>query len=312
MDNIEPTESERAVRHRADRARGGRKGGLPPDATSSPVTAHAGRVTPLAARNGVTTTRVRTTGRGAARAGNGSNAPVGRGAAGKGKATTKRAAGTTTNGRGPSGRSVGRGRMSENRRRSVLQPGETPRTRGERTRQRVAGALIELVDEGDASPTAKAVAERAGVSVRLVFHHFADMDALYGLALQVQDERHWSDMREVPSGSSQAERVERTVQQRAKLFEAIGPVRHALIPVLGRNPDLRAAVGAGEQRLRSSLEATFASDLRRAGRAKKELLDALDAATSWEAWDRLRRQQRLAPAAARRVMARTVGGLLGR
>lgn len=202
--------------------------------------------------------------------------------------------------------------MTPNRRRSVLQPGETPRTRGERTRQRVAGALIDLIGEGDLSPTAKAVAERAEVSVRLVFHHFEDMDALYRLALEVQADRHWSELRDVPASSSLSERVERTVQQRGKLFEAIGPLRRALVPILPRNDELAATVAQGEQRLRAQLESAFAAELRTARQAKKELLDALDAATSWETWDRLRHQQRLAAPTARRVMARMLASLLGR
>ncbi|HEV7761595.1 MAG TPA: hypothetical protein VGO78_21460, partial [Acidimicrobiales bacterium] len=41
-----------------------------------------------------------------------------------------------------------------------------------------------------------------------------------------------------------------------------------------------------------------------------DLLDALDAAASWEAWDRLRSAQHLSIAAARRVMATTLSALL--
>ena len=51
--------------------------------------------------------------------------------------------------------------------------------RGQRIRRNVADALVVLLAEGDAEPTAPAVAARAGVSARLVFHHFADMDDLY-------------------------------------------------------------------------------------------------------------------------------------
>ena len=202
--------------------------------------------------------------------------------------------------------------MTANRRRSVLQPGETPRTRGERTRQRVAEALIDLVEAGDPAPTAKAVAERARVSVRLVFHHFEDMDALYGMAAQLQEERNWSELREVPAALPLEQRVDRTVQNRTKLFEAIGPLRHALLPVVPRNAVVASTVAKQEQRLRGGLEATFATELRRAGRARRELLDALDAAASWEAWDRLRRGQGLGASAARKVMGRTVTSLLAR
>ena len=38
------------------------------------------------------------------------------------------------------------------------------------------------------------MAKRAGVSLRLVFHHFADMDDLYQFVAALQLRRQWSDM----------------------------------------------------------------------------------------------------------------------
>ncbi len=58
--------------------------------------------------------------------------------------------------------------------------------RGERTRRKVAEALISLLEEGDTQPTAKLIAQRADVSLRLVFHHFEDMDALYRAVMILQ------------------------------------------------------------------------------------------------------------------------------
>lgn len=267
--------------------------------------------TSRSAKRSSTTDGRATTGRSASRRtttvqGNGTRGPLRTTA--KASATAAR---TSVGRRRTTGAATTTAAAADNRHRSVLQPGETPRTRGERTRQRVAEALIELVGEGDRSPTAKAVAERAGVSVRLVFHHFADMDALYGLAVEVQAHRHWAEVHEVPSTASLDERVERTVQQRAKVFEAVSPVRQALVPIVPRNPEIAEAVAASERRLRDLLDGTFSRELQRAGRARKELLDALDASASWEAWDRLRRSQHLAPAAARKVVTRTLLGLLG-
>ncbi|MGH9108393.1 MAG: TetR/AcrR family transcriptional regulator [Acidimicrobiales bacterium] len=198
------------------------------------------------------------------------------------------------------------------RRRSMLQPGETPRTRGERTRQRVAEALITLIGEGDMSPTAKAIAERADVSVRLVFHHFQDMDALYRLVVDVQARRNWDAVDEVPATLPLDDRIERTVRLRGRLYEAVGPVRRSLVPVLPRNSEISDAVAGDERRLRGLLETTFSPELGAAGRSKRDLLDGLDASSSWEAWERLRRSQGLGAAASRRVMARTLGGLLAR
>lgn len=190
--------------------------------------------------------------------------------------------------------------------------GETPKARGERTRQRVAEALIELLDEGDPTPTAKSVATRAGVSVRLVFHHFEDMEALYKMVLTVQEDRHWSAVRDVPAELPLDERIERTVAQRAKLFDAIGSVRRATAALAARRDDVAEAIANGDGLLRSWLQSTFATELDRAGRERRDVLDAVDAAASWEAWDRLRRSQSLSAPAARRVTTKTLSALLSR
>src|SRR6202040_367201 len=61
--------------------------------------------------------------------------------------------------------------------------------RGERTRRSLAEAMISLLEEGDAQPTARRIAERAGVSLRLVFHHFDDLEAIYSELADRQAER---------------------------------------------------------------------------------------------------------------------------
>ena len=59
----------------------------------------------------------------------------------------------------------------------------------ERTREAVVEALLSLLDEGELSPTAERVAERAAVSERSVFQHFSDREALFGAAATGQFER---------------------------------------------------------------------------------------------------------------------------
>ena len=51
--------------------------------------------------------------------------------------------------------------------------------RSRRTRTAVIDALLELQAEGELSPSAKRVAEQAGVSPRTMYLHFADMEALF-------------------------------------------------------------------------------------------------------------------------------------
>jgi len=182
--------------------------------------------------------------------------------------------------------------------------------RGEKTRRRVAEALIALLEEGDPQPTAKAIAQRAGVSLRLVFHHFDDMDALYHAVAKVNVERHWKSVYPIPPDLTFEHRVERTVRQRYRLFEAITPVRRAAVRQAYRSKEIGATLAESTRALREQVAATFAPELSAAGPASADLLDALDLATSWETWDRLRTAQALTPTAARRVVERMITSLL--
>src|SRR5512147_1181801 len=51
--------------------------------------------------------------------------------------------------------------------------------RSERSREAIVQALFELVGDGILQPTAQQVAEAAGVGIRSVFRHFADMESLF-------------------------------------------------------------------------------------------------------------------------------------
>ncbi|MGH8980296.1 MAG: TetR/AcrR family transcriptional regulator, partial [Acidimicrobiales bacterium] len=187
---------------------------------------------------------------------------------------------------------------------------ETPRARGERTRERVADSLIALLEQGKNPPTAREIAARAGVSVRLVFHHFEDMDALYRKVVALQFERHWQLVREVPADLPLDDRIDRTVHQRARLFDSVREVRRAARAAAIRWPEIAARLEESDGFSRQWLEDTFEPELSAAGRSRRELLAALDAAASWESWDRMRRAGGLSAAAARRSMARALHGLL--
>jgi AcrR family transcriptional regulator len=117
--------------------------------------------------------------------------------------------------------------------------GEASKERGERTRAKIAQAVIDLLSESGSRsgnlPTAKEIAARAGVSVRLVFHHFEDLDALYSAVARTQIERHWRPIRPVPPDLPLPERIERTVAQRVALFETISPVRRRAVTLAPRH-----------------------------------------------------------------------------
>ncbi|MBU6156953.1 MAG: TetR/AcrR family transcriptional regulator, partial [Alphaproteobacteria bacterium] len=53
------------------------------------------------------------------------------------------------------------------------------RKRGDQSRRKIVDAMIALVREGEMSPSAAQVAERASVGLRTVFRHFDEMEILY-------------------------------------------------------------------------------------------------------------------------------------
>jgi TetR/AcrR family transcriptional regulator, regulator of autoinduction and epiphytic fitness len=162
--------------------------------------------------------------------------------------------------------------------------------RGERSRRALAEALISLLEEGDTQPTARRIAQRAGVSLRLVFHHFDDLESILREAVAIQEHRHWRHIRPVTPTLPAAERVARVVRQRATVYQAVAPVRRSAELVADRSLTVAAQLRRGREALRSQLRATFAPEIesRRSADAR-DLLDALDVATSWETWDQLAR-----------------------
>jgi AcrR family transcriptional regulator len=182
--------------------------------------------------------------------------------------------------------------------------------RGQRTRRNVADGVISLLREGDSEPTARSVARRAGVSLRLVFHHFADLDDLYAYVAALEFRRQWSDMPRLSPKLALSARIERTVSHRATIFEDMSPVRRALARRAATSRDVALALTSSDALLQQSLVATFAPELEAIPEAvRAEHLYGMDTATSWEAWERMRRSSRLPARVARRVMARTLAVL---
>ena len=163
---------------------------------------------------------------------------------------------------------------------------------------------MELLRAGDPDPTAKSVARRAGVSLRLVFHHFADMDDLYQFVAALQLRRQWTDMPQLSPLLSLSTRIERTVAHRAALFEDISEVRRALACRVPTSPAIRRALAAADKLFLLDLQATFEAELEALPEsARAEYLGAMDTGTSWESWERLRSTSGMPVRGARKVMS---------
>lgn len=178
-----------------------------------------------------------------------------------------------------------------------------------RSQDAVVEAILDLLAQGQAQPTALQVSQRAGISMRSIFRLFDDMEALHAVAIVRQAERITPMLRELPTDGPLARRIDALVRSRAEIFETITPARRLGNRLADTSPTIRDELARFGRFFRAQLAAVFAAELPdRPNRAVH--LDALDAATSWEAWERLRARQGLSGSAARRAMALTVKALV--
>lgn len=194
---------------------------------------------------------------------------------------------------------------------SAEAPSDGRLARGERARQLVVDALLELVREGDLRPTAPRIAERARVSLRTVFHHFTDLEALFAAAADRQTANVRRLVVPIAEDGSLDERLDAFVQQRARLLEAIMPVRRAALLMEPFSKEIATRLAETRALGMAEVARVFALELAgRPGAARRDLAAALHAASGFSMWETLRRHQELAAPRARRIMRRTLAALL--
>lgn len=180
------------------------------------------------------------------------------------------------------------------------------RLRSETSRLRIVEAMIALVSEGLAMPPAEAVAVRAGVGLRTVFRLFEDMDGLYRGMQAVMTERLGGLLEAPIEASDWRQAVDILVDRRAEAFEILLPLQ-----IAADGPRLRsAALREGRARLVQNQRDTLLAVLPEQVRADPQLADALELALSFEAWRRLRTDQRLDIPRSKAVLRRLAFALL--
>jgi TetR/AcrR family transcriptional regulator of autoinduction and epiphytic fitness len=182
--------------------------------------------------------------------------------------------------------------------------------RAARTNDAVVEAFLSLIEEGDLRPGAQRIAERAGVSLRSVFHHFQDLETLVAAAAERQM-RRVAIPAPLPAEGPLADRIEAFVAARSRMLEAITPVRRAAVLNEPFSPALAARLKWARDLARDDVARMFHAELSARGPAvRRELLAALAAVSEWSMWEALRAHQGLTVAQARRVMARAIRALL--
>jgi len=161
--------------------------------------------------------------------------------------------------------------------------------RGERNRQALLDAALELLEEGTIAPSAQEIAEKAGVGLRGIFRHFGGMEGLFAAI----NERVRATEVELFGGGKREgsfrERLLRAVEQRALAYEKQTNAFVSVQVHRWRSPYLKEYYANGQIELRRDLE-NWLPELTNLPTNRRE---AVDANASFETWYRLREHQNL-------------------
>jgi AcrR family transcriptional regulator len=182
------------------------------------------------------------------------------------------------------------------------------RLRREQNRDAVVDALVEWFEDGVYEPSSAQIAERAGLSPRSLFRYFDDVDDLNraAIAQQLATARPLLDV-----GASVDDplrlRVERLVDARIRLYEAITPGARAARITAHRHPLVARQVSESRSYLREQVRRLLAAELRG---ERLALLPAIDALCSFETYELLRVDQKLSRAKVAHALTRALTTLL--
>jgi hypothetical protein len=143
-----------------------------------------------------------------------------------------------------------------------------------------------------------------------VFRYFDDLDTLAAEAVERQIART-RDLFAAPDGRGDlTRRIRALAEQRLRIHAAVATVSEAGRRIEARAPSVAEAFAFRRARFREQVATQFAAELdRHTGRARTELLDAADAAASFEQVDQLRTVAGYSPARTRAVVVRTLTAL---
>jgi AcrR family transcriptional regulator len=187
-------------------------------------------------------------------------------------------------------------------------------SRTARSRLAICEACLDLVQEGALQPSADEIAERAGLSRRSIFNHFADLAELYDAVVEAGMQRYAPLLVEISEQGPVARRVESLVHVRSKFLEATAAFTRALTAQALVGPAADQALRVSKNALRrqhQEVERLFRRELAGLSAPERaEVLEAISAAMAPLLWEYLRRSRGNSLSRARAVMKRTLTSIL--
>lgn len=184
------------------------------------------------------------------------------------------------------------------------------RARRERGRLAVIDAMFELLQEGKVPPGVDAVAERAGVSVASIFRYFEGLDDLQLQTLE-RFRARFEPLISSPIDGDRSQRIAGFVDARLDLYEQAGAIMAVgRLRALEHAPLVEASArtrGALADQVRS----TFQQETAAVTPARcADLVAIIDALTSLESWDVMRKTHARSRAQIARTWRRGIAALI--
>lgn len=187
-------------------------------------------------------------------------------------------------------------------------------SRTARSRLAICEACLDLVQEGVLQPSADEIAERAGLSRRSIFNHFADLAELYDAVVEAGMERCAPLLETISETAPVSRRIEELVRIRSTFLEATAPFTRALTAQALVGPAADQAIRVSRNALRlqhQEVERLFQADLGNLPAAERAVvLEAISATLAPLQWEYLRRSRGSSLARARAVLRRALTAIL--
>ena len=180
------------------------------------------------------------------------------------------------------------------------------RERGRSSYRRIVEAMMELIVEGDLSPSAARVAEEAGIGLRTVFRHFDDMDALYAEITRTITERVMPTVLAPYPDQPWRANIGELVRRRVEVFETTLPFRLAANIKRYQSPFLMGQYSRVVMLERELIVRLLPASVR----TDRIGVEALCAALSFQTWRAIRQDQGLSVEDASAVVNRTIDALV--
>lgn len=163
------------------------------------------------------------------------------------------------------------------------------RQRSVRTRQLIVEAYLALLRESPQIPTAAAIAERAGYSVRSIFERFPDLHALRVAATDDAMTRASSRVASLPARGDRDARLRIHVETRAQICQEWLPLWRALTANQGESAELKARIKLVRQLIIRRIEEMYEPELSGVDDVqRRQIVLAIEALIDFESWARMR------------------------